>query len=112
MQRKIRERPKAILYIDTSNNKKTEVVLTSDGKKQEFSQTSNSWTSQNLLPLIQKVFIQKHLTLKDVTEIHVNVGPGSYTGLRVGIAVANTLGWLLEVPVNGKKRSVVDLRYS
>ena len=33
----------------------------------------------------------------------VNRGPGSFTGLRVGVAIANALGFLLKIPVNGKR---------
>lgn len=40
--------------------------------------------------------------LSDITEITVMTGPGSFTGIRVGIAVARILGLLLLVPVNGK----------
>jgi len=39
--------------------------------------------------------------LSDVTRIGVGVGPGPYTGLRVGIATAQTLGLALNVPVTG-----------
>ena len=42
------------------------------------------------------------MKLLDITEIEVHTGPGSFTGLRVGIAVATTLGKLLNIPVNGQ----------
>jgi tRNA threonylcarbamoyladenosine biosynthesis protein TsaB len=41
--------------------------------------------------------------MDQIKEIEVNLGPGSFTGLRVGVSVANALAWTLKVPVNGKK---------
>ncbi len=87
------------LFIDTSSNQKTVIRL---GKK-EIVKDSSVWRSQVLLPMIVK------LGLKKVTEIEVVTGPGSFTGLRVGVAVANALGYALKVPVNGKKASSLDL---
>ena len=58
---------------------------------------------------------KKARTIKDITEIEVNLGPGSFTGLRVGGSVANALGWLLGIPVNGKdlcKGEFVDILYT
>ena len=52
--------------------------------------------------------------IKDISEIEVNTGPGSFTGLRVGVSIANALGWALGIPVNGKdlkKGEVVDIKY-
>ena len=43
--------------------------------------------------------------------MELNIGPGSYTGLRVGAAVANALGFALQIPVNGKD-SAVELIYT
>jgi len=57
---------------------------------------------QKLLELIDKLLTK---TKKEsISEILVNLGPGSYTGLRVGCSVANTLAWALGIKVNGKDR--------
>ena|SRR3989344_360949 len=63
--------------------------------------------SQVLLPMIVKILKKNELNLKDLTAIEVNCGPGSFTGTRVGVSVANALGFALDVPVNGKKGKIV-----
>ena len=92
-----------VLFIDTSDSGKTTVALIIDGIRKEYVEVTNKETrSQNVLPLIEKALQSEKLTLKDLTDIKVHPGPGSFTGVRVGVAVANTLGWTLKIPVNGK----------
>ena len=50
------------------------------------------------------------MDFKDLDGIEVETGPGSFTGLRVGVSVANALGFELDIPVNGKKLET-DLIY-
>jgi tRNA threonylcarbamoyladenosine biosynthesis protein TsaB len=86
------------LYVDTSNNKKTIVSLDDD----RVEQATGIDKSQQVLSLINQTILKKGINLEDITEIEFNRGPGSFTGLKVGAAVANTLGWVLGIPVNGK----------
>ena len=60
-----------------------------------------------VLPMIEEVLREHNLKLSDISEIRVATGPGSFTGLRVGTTVANALGYLLDIPVNGKKALVL-----
>ncbi|MBA3723919.1 MAG: tRNA (adenosine(37)-N6)-threonylcarbamoyltransferase complex dimerization subunit type 1 TsaB [Candidatus Levybacteria bacterium] len=94
---------KIILHIDTSNNKEIVIGLEIDGKKDERRQVPNHRRGQIVIPMIQSLLADHALQLKDLTAINVHAGPGSFTGLRVGITIANTLGQLLQIPVNGKK---------
>lgn len=87
------------LFIDTADSQKTIVGL--GERRKEFKTKEHK--SQKLLELIDQTLKKQKKTLKDITEIEVNLGPGSFTGLRVGISVANALGWALKVPINGKK---------
>lgn len=103
---------KVILYIDTANNKETVIRLSIDGKEDVRTQEPNHRKGQVILPMIQSVLADHDLQLKDITEIEVNPGPGSFTGLRVGITIANTLAQLLDVPLNGQKGKVVEAVYS
>ncbi|MFC9909056.1 tRNA (adenosine(37)-N6)-threonylcarbamoyltransferase complex dimerization subunit type 1 TsaB [Streptomyces sp. NPDC059862] len=54
-----------------------------------------------LLPAVHRVLGEAGLTLDAVTRIVVGIGPGPYTGLRVGLMTADTFGLALGVPVHG-----------
>ena len=54
-----------------------------------------------LLPQIEKLLTDAHLTIKQVTRIAVTTGPGSFTGVRVGIAAARGLALALDCPLVG-----------
>lgn len=92
-----------ILFIDTSSNKEVTVGLKIDRKEYLEKQVLDHRRAQIVLPLVDKLLHEKGLALQDLDGIEVNPGPGSFTGLRVGITIANTLGFLLKIPVNGKK---------
>lgn len=98
------------LYIDTSRADTITVGL--DDRRYETDARQEK--AQKLLPFIDELLKKKGKKLEDITEIEVNPGPGSFTGLRVGVSVANTLGWVLGVPVNGKdlrKGEIIDINY-
>lgn len=79
------------------------IALEIDGKRYEKISESKILKSQMVLPMIEQILSEHKLKLTDITAITVATGPGSFTGLRVGATVANALGYLLNIPVNGKK---------
>jgi tRNA threonylcarbamoyl adenosine modification protein YeaZ len=56
---------------------------------------------EQLAPLIDRALREAGLVRQDLTAVAVGVGPGPFTGLRVGLVTARTLGYVLEVPVYG-----------
>lgn len=94
---------KVTIVIDSSGSEAISVALeTNGGKRHELKKPVSQSKAQEVLPMIEKLLIEQKLTLDGVSEIRVNTGPGSYTGLRVGLTVANMLGQLLGIGVNGR----------
>ncbi len=101
------------LYIDTSDTSDRAKIVIGINEKR-FNAIAKEKSSQKILPFIDEVLKKNKLSTSDIKEIEVNTGPGSFTGLRIGVAIANTLGWSLGVPVNGKKvlEQPIDITYS
>ncbi|MFH1366466.1 MAG: tRNA (adenosine(37)-N6)-threonylcarbamoyltransferase complex dimerization subunit type 1 TsaB [Patescibacteria group bacterium] len=59
--------------------------------------------SEKLLPLLDSLLKENKIKLKDLKAIFVVVGPGPFTSLRIGITVANTLAFSLNIHVIGFK---------
>ncbi|MCL4437453.1 L-threonylcarbamoyladenylate synthase [Patescibacteria group bacterium] len=94
---------KAILLIDTADNKEIRVGLKIDGKEYVDHQVIDFRKAQVVLPMIDKILKKHKLNIKNIKKIEVNQGPGSFTGIRVGISVANVLSFVLKIPVNSQR---------
>lgn len=98
------------LIIDTTNNKSTTIRLQTTVKTDEIIEDSLP-KSQATLKIIDKILKKNNLNPADIDEIEVNTGPGSFTGTRVGVAIANALGFGLDVKVNGSKTKNAAPKY-
>lgn len=99
------------LTIDTTDNKKTVIKLETESLTDEISEESKP-KSQTALILIEKILNRNNISPSKLDEILVNTGPGSFTGTRVGVSIANALGFSLGVKVNGKKDEQALPKYS
>lgn len=92
--------PTLTLGIDTSTDVR---VGLADGAGVLASRavTDSRAHAEQLMPLVNATLAEAGRTLHDLGLIVVGVGPGPFTGLRVGVVTAQTLGFALGVPVRG-----------
>ncbi|AGZ24805.1 MULTISPECIES: tRNA (adenosine(37)-N6)-threonylcarbamoyltransferase complex dimerization subunit type 1 TsaB [Staphylococcus] len=90
-----------LLLIDTSNQPLS-VALT-DGNDVLAEITNNSKTNHSvqLMPMIERLFNESNMSKNDLDGIVVAEGPGSYTGLRIGVTTAKTLAYALNCKLYG-----------
>ena len=89
-----------ILNIETAT-KNCSVALAKEGKVifcMEIAEEGYSH-AERLHVFIEKVIIEAGITLKDLGAIAVSQGPGSYTGLRIGVSAAKGLCYALDIPL-------------
>jgi len=89
------------LRVDTSDNFATKITFLKEGKIIDQIVKKREKRSQVVLEAISELLSSKNLKITDVDELEVCLGHGSFTGLRVGVTIANTLQFLLEIPLNG-----------
>jgi len=80
------------LYIDTTSRKQI-VIKLKHGNKEKIIKKKLVKSSQAVLPLIEKMLTADKLEIKNLDEVWINAGPGSYTGIRVGLSIANSLSY-------------------
>lgn len=89
-----------ILAINTATSRSEIALLKRDGMNVKVLK-QDSWPSENneaekLMPAIDALIKDADAEFKSISEVFVVSGPGSFTGLRVGVTVANTIAHLLK----------------
>ncbi len=89
-----------LLAIDTSTSVAS-VALYRDGVRAETTWVAGADHTRQLLPRIQDLLATLGLTPADLTAVGVAIGPGSFNGLRVGVATAKAICTALDRPIVG-----------
>jgi tRNA A37 threonylcarbamoyltransferase TsaD len=92
-----------ILFIDTSTNNSMVAVLNSDKVLDKVVWNGSGELSDSLLIKIEELLKKLNINLPDISSIAVNLGPGSYTGLRIGVSTANAISWSRKIPIRSAK---------
>lgn len=87
------------LFLDTSYYNM--VISVFEGKKEIYhkEEVNNNDLSMKLLPAIEEAFSSLNLEIESLEKIFVVTGPGSFTGVRIGVTAAKTLAWALGIGV-------------
>ncbi len=92
------------MCLNTSENT---TILELDDKHYEWE--SGRTLAKEIFTYIHEKLQENNADWKDISEIHFFEGPGSFTGLRIGATVVNTLADQLKVPLYNKNGEKVDL---
>ena len=90
-----------ILGIDTSTMAANVAVLEDDKLICEYTINTKKTHSQKLMPMIENMLKLSDLEIKDIDAIAICVGPGSFTGLRIGMATAKAMAHVNNIPLVG-----------
>ncbi|MBP6882343.1 MAG: hypothetical protein KBC15_02180 [Candidatus Levybacteria bacterium] len=96
-----------LVTIDLSDRELARVILSVQGEEFEYKEVTDTRKPQLALVLLQKSLKDHNLEMKDITGLYAPVGSGSFTGLRVGAAIINTLGSVLKISINDNEPGVL-----
>ena len=88
-----------ILAIDTSTDCLSLALLRDDKIIGRFHRRSHMRHSTLLVPMIDKLVKKARLKIRDIDCFAISVGPGSFTGLRIGVTTVKGLAYSLNKPI-------------
>ncbi len=90
-----------VLAIDTSNHVLGVAVMKNEQVIGEIVTNLTKNHSTRLMPAVDTLMKEIDMKPEDLDQIAVAEGPGSYTGVRIGLTTAKTLAWALHIPIVG-----------
>lgn len=92
---------KNILGIDSTTGRLCVAVSRNEELLSEMTDCDSKKHMVNIMGLLDSTLQKAKLTLRDIDVFGVNLGPGDFTGTRIGISVIKTLAWLEKKPSSG-----------
>ncbi|MDH4353493.1 MAG: tRNA (adenosine(37)-N6)-threonylcarbamoyltransferase complex dimerization subunit type 1 TsaB [Actinomycetota bacterium] len=90
-----------LLAVDTATAATSVAVVADAEVLAERTHVDARGHAEVLAPLVREVLADCAVAMRSLAAVAVGVGPGAYTGLRVGLVTAQALGSALDVPVHG-----------
>lgn len=88
-----------ILVIDTSSSYVTVSIIKNNTILNEFKNKIDSDIASKIIPIINMQLTKLNMEISEVERIFVVNGPGSFTGVRIGVTIAKTIAWSLNIKV-------------
>lgn len=88
-----------LLALDTATETGSLALVEDDQVLMEYSLESHNAYLTRLMPGVEAILRNTGKEVADLTAVAVSVGPGNFTGLRIGLATAKTLAWSLKCPL-------------
>ena len=90
-----------ILGIDTSSNASSVALIEDNKLICEYTVNTKTTHSQKLMPMIENMLSMSGFNIKEIDAIAICIGPGSFTGLRIGMATAKAISHVNNLPIIG-----------
>ena len=87
------------LVIDTSSSYVTVSIIKDNTLVHEFKKKIDNDIASKIMSIINMELVESSIDIKDVEKIFVVNGPGSFTGVRIGVTIAKTIAWALNINV-------------
>lgn len=87
------------LFIDSATATLVVAIVIDDKVSYIYNKEAGKDMSNVIMPVIDEAFQQSGLTPQEIDKIFISTGPGSFTGIRVGLTVAKTMAWALNIPI-------------
>lgn len=87
------------LFIDTSTSILTIAIIEDNKILYNHIEKVEKDMSNKIIPIIEEAFGQSGIEINDINKIFVINGPGSFTGVRIGVTVAKIISWSLKIDV-------------
>lgn len=88
-----------ILYIDTTSNFLYTALVVDNKLLAQKKEKLDNYLSMYTLSKIQELLSDNNKTVDDLGKIIAVNGPGSFTGIRIGLTIAKTLSWAKNIPI-------------
>jgi tRNA threonylcarbamoyladenosine biosynthesis protein TsaB len=88
-----------ILALDTATEEGSLALVADDRVLGEYDLESHGTYLSRVMPGVAALLTATGRTAGDLEAVAVSVGPGNFTGLRIGLATAKTLAWSLKIPL-------------
>ena len=98
-----------LLAIDTSSLVLSCALAEEDRLIAEWTVQKRLTHSEQLIPHMDEMIKEAGVSKKDITAVAVSIGPGSFTGLRIGLATAKMLSYIWKVPLAGAQAFILPL---
>lgn len=87
------------LFLDTHDKNIIEVLYKDNKVLDQNIRLSERNHSDYTMPMLKELLTRNNLSVNDLGEILVCNGPGSFTGVRIGVTIAKTLAYTLNIPI-------------
>ena len=87
------------LFIDTATSNLVVALIIDGNLKYYYNKQTGKEMSEKIIPVINEALEKANINANQISKIFAVNGPGSFTGIRVGLTVAKTMAWSLKIPV-------------